>query len=371
MKVVQILPGKVWGGAEQYVLDLGNSLIDRGHDVTFICRNALPVTSRLTDSGTPFTALAFSWAFDRRSIKDLAEIIKDADIIHIHDIMFAPIALLAARRSGSKARIVMTRHDAHRTPVNPFYRRFVRDVDHLIFVSDLARRSWLGANRWFPPEKCSVVINSTPPAPAIPMESLREKFGIDSSTPLLLFCGRIKKTKGCDVMLEALSRLRDRNFALVMIGACNKESFRRRLDEIAQKGGIADRVHYYGFSDRGRLFFPQADIALAPSSGKDACPLSNIEAMQAGVCVITTSNGGQAEYITDHVTGLLVPPADSQALADAIAEVIDDASLRKRLADAGHRYFIAEMTFDKFTDRIEAIYRNESSISSTALHRHI
>lgn len=359
MKVVQIFPGKVWGGAEQYVLDLGTALAERGHDITYLCRNSAAVEARLSDSNIPFTALPFSWAFDRKSIKALAEIIADADVVHIHDIRYAPIAVLARRKTGSKARIVMTRHDAHRTPVNPLLRRYVKEVDSVVFVSDFARRAWLSGNRWFPEEKCTVVLNSTPPASTSnAVENLREKFGIAPATPLLIFCGRIKKTKGCDVMLEALSGLRDRDFALVMIGAFAKKSFRQKLDEIASRGGISDRIHYYGFADHARLFLPQADIAVTPSAGREACPLANLEAMQAATCVVTTTSGGQVEYITDHINGLLVPPADSGALANAMAELLDNPNLRDTLAAEGERYFATKMSFDKFTDRIEEVYRS-------------
>jgi len=359
MKVIQIFPGNVWGGAEQYVLDLGKALASRGHDVSYIARDAEAVTSRLRKDGVTFATLPFRWAMDRASVSGLAEMMKDADIVHIHDMMFAPTAVLARRRSGSGARIVMNRHDAHRTPANIFYRHLIRGVDRIVFVSDLARRSWCGANSWFPAEKCSVILNSTPLMENISVESLREKYAIAPTTPLLMFLGRIKKTKGCDVLVKALSLIRDRDFAMVFIGACRKESFMKRLLAIARQGGIDDRIHYYGFSGHGRHFLAQADVAIAPSAGKEACPLSNIEAMQAGVCVITTTNGGQAEYISDSRNGLLVAPSDPRALADAIVRVLDNPDFRRQLAAAGHDYFLANMTYDKFVDKITETYSGE------------
>lgn len=357
VKIIQIFPGKVWGGAEQYVLDLGRALASRGHEVTYIARDADAVTSRLEKSGIGFTTLPFRWALDMASIRKLAEEMMDADVVHVHDVMFAPLAVLAKHRSRSKARIVMTRHDAHRTPANIFYRPFIKQIHKAIFVSDLARRSWHGANRWFPTEKCSVVLNSIPPYGQRPMESLREKYSIAPSTPLLLFCGRIKKTKGCDVIIKALSLIRDKDFAMVFVGKCAKDSYCRKLHTLAEEGGISDRIHYYGFSEHGRQFFPQADIALAPSAGKDACLLSNIEAMQAGTCVISTDNGGQVEYISSGENGLLVPPSDAASLAEAIATMIDNPPYRERLAKAGQEYFLANMNYTQFVDKILADYR--------------
>lgn len=357
MKIVQIFPGKVWGGAEQYVLDLGQALAARGHEVIFMARNDGKVAARLEKSGISFRPFNFSWARSCKAADAVSAEIKDADVVHVHDVAFAPLAVRARRRSGSKAKIVMTRHDAHSTPVNPLYRSFVKQVDRVIFVSDIARRAWLGGNKWFPTDKCRVVINSVPEPAGIPTESLRDKYNIPASTPLLLFCGRIKKTKGCHVLIEALGKIKDRDFALVMIGAAPKESYIRKLGMLADQAGITERIHYYGFSPVGRDFLPQADIALAPSSGKEACPLTNLEAMQAGICTVASTSGGQVEYIDNGRTGLLVPPGDVDALAEATASLIDNPDKRIRIAAAGRQEFVTNMSYDKFVNRIIEAYQ--------------
>lgn len=357
MKIVQIFPGKIWGGAEQYVLDLGRELATRGHSVTYVSRNSSAVISNLKNEGVECHALPFSWSFDLRTISLLADIIKDADVIHVHTIKFIPITVLAKIRSGSNVRIVMTRHDAHRTPVNLLFRPFFRYLDRIIFVSDLTRRSWCGANRWFPQDKCVVVHNSIPPASNnTDVESLRGKYNIPTSIPLLIFSGRVRKSKGCEVLIDALCRLSDRKFAMVFLGACRPDNYTEKLMKIAEAGGIADKIHFYGFTRQARDLMKQADIGVSPSVFRDPFLLSNIEFQQQGIPIVTTNNGGQPEYVTDGVTGLLVNPKNPEQLAEAIDRLLTDTDLRNRIGRAGLDYFNANLSYDKFTDRIIEVY---------------
>lgn len=360
MKILQVFPGRVWGGAEQFILDMGNTFENAYNEVRYMAYDESAVSSRLGREGISYSVIPSRWAFSSATVDAMASAMEDCDVVHIHDVSFAPAAVRARRKSGSKALIVMHRHDAHRTPANIFYRPYLKQIDRAVFVSDLARRCWHGANKWFPAEKCTVVLNSTPPERVRKVVSLREKYHIAPTTPLLIFCGRVKKTKGVHILLEALSRLADRDFALVIVGKAAKDSYLRKLRRIAERGGIIDRTFYFGYSDQARSFLREADIALAPSVGKESFALTNIEAMMAGACVVTTDNGGQTEYIEDGRTGLLVPPGAPAALADAIRKLLDNPDLRKRIAKAGKEYAEANMTYSNFIDKIMAVYTTKT-----------
>ena len=358
MKVLQIIPGKIWGGAEQYIVDLSRELESRGHKVDFLAHDRPAVTSQLDSRGIPYETLPFSWSLDRHSISRLADILRreQYDVIHVHSTMFVPIVELAKARAGSKARLVMTRHEAHRTKVNIFVRHLFKRLHRIIFVSNLVQRRYRGANGWIPDGMCRVIHNSIPPYPCKEVESLREKYSIPADAPLLMFAGRVKKSKGCTVILKALARITDRKWHMVFVGALKSEKYREQLMDIARKGGFADRVHFYGFTPDARQFMRQADIAIAPSVTLDSCPLTNIEYLQLGKCEVSTNNGGQAEYLENERTALLVNPGDDKALADAIARVVDDKQLRERLARAGKEYFDTQMSYSMFADKVLEAY---------------
>lgn len=356
MNIVQIFPGKIWGGAEQYITDLGTELTARSHNVSYVSRQSEPVVSHLSETGKKCETIPFSWPLDRSAVKKLARLIRNADVVCIHSTKFVPLTVLAKKKASSNARIILTRHEAHRTPANPFFRRYFRQLDQIVFVSEIARSTWMGSNSWFPIEKTCVVHNSIPPYEAIPVESLREKYAIAPDTPLLIFSGRVRESKGCGDIVRALSMLSSKKFAMVFLGACRPKDYSVKLMEKATKEGIADRIHFYGFTSQARNLMGQADIGLSPSIVRDSFLLSNIEFQQQGIPIVTTNNGGQPEYVTDGVTGLLVNPKNPEQLADAIDRLLTDTDLRNRIGRAGLDYFNANLSYDKFTDRIIEVY---------------
>ena len=359
MNIVQVFPGKIWGGAEQYILDLGKALTARGHNVSYLSRNVEAVTGPLHRHGIDVRPLPFSHALDFKTIRELSHIMADADVIHLHDTSFVIPAVIARTRiKGRKPRILLTRHDAHGTIVGPWAIPFFMQLDAIIFVSDFARRGWLRINRWVPAAKCHIILNSIPPSTSFPVENLRDKYSIAPETPLIVYSGRIKKSKGCTAIIEALSQLAELPFAMVFIGSFKNDAYGNELKNLIERYGLSERMHFYGFTDHARLLAAQADIGLAPPIAKDACPLSAIEFLMNGVCEITSTNGGQTEFVTDGETGLIVPPGDVEALASAIRRLIENPCLRKKLAESGKTYFNQEMAYDRFVDKILSVYNS-------------
>lgn len=356
MKILQIIPGKIWGGAEQYIVDLGRGLASRGHEVIYVAHNRPAVTNQLRREGIEFVTMPMRWSLDCKAARTLAGMLGGVDVIHVHNPMFVPIAVRACRQAGSRARIVMTRHDSHRTPVNILLRGLFRRLDTVICVSDFVRRAWHGANTWYPAERCVVLHNSIPPTPPQQVESLRAKYDIAPDVPLLIFSGRVKKSKGCGVLIDALARLADKPWALVFIGACKPSDYDARLTAVAAKAGIADRIHFYGFTKNARDLMRQADIGVAPAVAKDSFPLTNLEFMRNGVCLVSSTSGGQPECIDHGHTGFLVKPGDVESLTQVLRTLLDNPALRKQVAEAGQEYFERNMDFDSFLDRLLHIY---------------
>lgn len=130
-----------------------------------------------------------------------------------------------------------------------------------------------------------------------------------------------------------------------------------KLASAAEKLNIRDRVHFYGFTSHSRDLMKQADIGVVPSVFKDPCPLSNLEFMQQSVCVVTTSSGGQPECMENGKSGIIVPPGDADALTEALRRLITDHRLRDNIAAAGSRHFNDVLSYSRFMNQIESIYR--------------
>lgn len=356
MKIIHIIPGKVWGGAEQYIIDLGEALRNMGHEVFYISRKAEVVTKRL-EGKFDYKEMNFRMPYDPIAVCQLKKEIgvTGADIIHIHDVKFVPMAVMAATLSKKSPKVILTRHIARRSRTNWLSRRFYQHLDAIIFVSELARKLWLEVNGWMPEEKCVVVHNSIPDTPCQPC-SLRKELGIDEFTPIITFTGRVRKSKGCATIVEALGRIKDMNFAMVFIGACKPKDYSAKLLSMADQLGIKEKIFFYGFTDNARGLIAETELGLAPSIVREACPLSPMEYMKYGKCVIATDNGAQPEYIEHGKTGFLMHPSDADKLSAYIMKALIDPAIRNEIGRNAASYFQSRLNYTMFVDKIMYIY---------------
>jgi glycosyltransferase involved in cell wall biosynthesis len=121
-------------------------------------------------------------------------------------------------------------------------------------------------------------------------------------------------------------------------------------------------VHIAGPWPHSRIVeaFRRCAVAVLPSTWPDPCPTTVLEAMAAGRPVITTSTGGMVDMVQDGVSGLLVPPSDTDALAAALRRLIADGGLRDRLG-IGARERVGLFTASSVTSRIEDVYQKVSA----------
>lgn len=148
----------------------------------------------------------------------------------------------------------------------------------------------------------------------------------------ILFVGRLEKWKGVDVLLKAYAQC-THNVCIRIVG---DGSERKKLEKLASELGISDRVTFTGFIPVPQVYreFAEAEIFCGLSKSE---ALGNVffEAQAAGCAIIGTQVGGIPDIIKDGETGLLVPPDDIEAAADALKRLLRDDDLRRRLAQAG------------------------------------
>jgi rhamnosyl/mannosyltransferase len=179
--------------------------------------------------------------------------------------------------------------------------------------------------------------------------------GAPDNTPLLLFVGALRYYKGLNYLLEALPAIP--NAKLAVIGRGPMEHVWKAL---VQQLGISDRVNFVGEIANPDVppYFAACDLFTFPSSERsEAFGLVQLEAQAAGKAIVTTELGTGTSFVTQHnVTGLVVQPRDPAPLAEAINRLLNDASLRRKLGDAGRARMLAEFTQDKMIQRISEVY---------------
>jgi glycosyltransferase involved in cell wall biosynthesis len=167
------------------------------------------------------------------------------------------------------------------------------------------------------------------------------------SEPYLLFVGALGRHKGVHVLLDAYRGLVDPP-PLVVIGASSTEA---SFDYPRGTTVLTDWPHAAVLRAWDRCLF-----GIVPSTWADPFPTVTLEAMAAGKAVVGTSAGGLVDMIDHGVTGLLVPPADAEALRAAMAYLIEEPATRSTMGEAARRK-VRGFTAQAVVPRLEQAYR--------------
>jgi glycosyltransferase involved in cell wall biosynthesis len=177
-----------------------------------------------------------------------------------------------------------------------------------------------------------------PPADSDRRRALRRDFATPADAVVIVQASRIQPWKGHLVHLAALGRLREApRWVCWIVGGAQRRQDARHLTVLKARAaalGIADRVRFCGERDDVPDLLAAADIYCQPNLGAEPFGIVFIEALAAGLPIVTAGLGGAAE-IVDSSCGLSIPPNDPERLAAALRQLIEDAPLRARLAQAG------------------------------------
>jgi lipopolysaccharide/colanic/teichoic acid biosynthesis glycosyltransferase len=298
-------------------------------------------------------------------------------VVNTHSPVAAAVGRLAAWLAGAPA-IVYTVHGFYfHDNMPPRKRRpFValewllgRMTDRFMFVSDEDRRTALRAGIARDAAKCSTIYNGVDLA-AFPVKGparqkaaeMRKRLGIPASAAVVGIVGRVVREKGYlefAEMAQLVSARRSDTYFLVVGGALASDrdgiagEFRRRIEA----AGLRERFRFTGFTDRVADYLHAMDIFTLPSY-REGFPRSVLEAMSCALPVVTTAIRGCREAVVHGETGLIVPPRDGSALAEAVGQLLNSPELAGRLGAAGRAR--AERLYDQrfVQKRFVAVFRS-------------
>lgn len=197
----------------------------------------------------------------------------------------------------------------------------------LIFISRAQRKIF---RKYLPLSCCGVVYNAVPAA-------WLEHPVFSSPRPVVLYAGRLETTKGAGELLSAWREVKRQvaEARLLMAGGGEEERFRR----MARRWGLERSVVFRGVVAFGKLraLYDDAAVVVQPSLWEEPFGRTAAEAAARGKPVVAAKSGGLAEIVRHGRTGLVVPRADSRALAGGIVELLRDEALRRRMGVAAHR----------------------------------
>ncbi|MEN3541011.1 glycosyltransferase family 4 protein [Microbispora sp. ZYX-F-249] len=294
----------------------------------------------------------------------LPRLAEGADLVHAHlgeDLAVVPLALRAA--GHARVPFVLTVHcsPGHtllgRTPRalllrhlgGALERRGTARADAVIVLTPRMRDVLAGGG--VPQGRVHVIPSGIAPAFVRPTgpHPLLDRV----PAPRVLYVGRLHEQKGVDVLLRALALPADPPVELLVVGDGPRA---RELWELAERLGVAARVHMCGFVPHEEIpaLLGGADPLVLPSRYEELGTVL-VEAMHAGNPIVATRVGGIPDLVEDGVTGLLVPPGRPEPLAAAIRRLLDDPAKAKEMA-ADARRRVAELRWDRLVHRVHAVY---------------
>ncbi len=201
---------------------------------------------------------------------------------------------------------------------------------------------------------------------ALDSEAARARFRGEhglGNLPVVGCIGRIKFVrKGQEVLVEAAKRIKDSGFQAkyLIVGstAPGYEDHLVRLRELIQRLGLQEDVILAGELSDVRAAYAAMDIFVLPSAQPEPFGGVVLEAMALKLPVIATAIGGSIEQVEDGVTGYLIPPADSAAMADRVKRLLEDPELRVRMGHAGRERLARRFSIGEMLNRIEGVYRD-------------
>lgn len=360
VSVLHILAPAPFGGLESIVQTMVAGQIAEGDDVQVAAvveegRDEHPFLTAMREKNLPVIPVRSTgrryWE-ERAAIGSILERVK-ADIVHTHgyrpDVLDAPVA----RRK--RLPTVTTVHGfTGGGRKNRLYewlqRKAFSEFSAVVAVSAKLRDELL--ERGLSEETVHLVRNAWEPSRAfVSRKQARTQLGIPADAEVMAWVGRMSPEKAPDIMVRAFARTRRQGLCLSMVGS---GALKRKCEELAGSLGVAEKCQWHGVvPDVGRLF--KAFDAVVITSWTEGTPIVLLEAMAAGVPIVTTSVGGIPDVVSAR-EATLVPPGDIGGLADGMETAVSDEAAARARATAARQRLEEDFAVEPWVRRYREIY---------------
>lgn len=346
----------VRGGIEHHLETLATGQAARGHEVEVVVAATGPATTTSIEDGVRVIRTARLGTL--RSTPISPQLIatarrRPADIVHLH-FPHPPGELSWLLRRFEPPAVISYHADIVRQKV---LARVLRSMTRAVF-SHAARiivssPVMISRSREISrvSDRVRVIPMGIPEPPDIPPDdpellSIQARIG----SPRILFVGCLRHYKGVRHLIDALVEV-DANLVIAGDGP-----LRGDLETLAAASGLADRILFLGEVEDATLWrlYKAAEVFVLPSDSRaESYGLVLVEAMAMGVPVVSTEVGTSTSWVNRHgETGLVVPPAEPAALADAVRRLLNDEELRSKMGQAARHRARTELLADTMIDRV-------------------
>lgn len=359
MRVLHIINGEHYAGAERVQDLLAIKLNDLGYEIGFACIKPGEFPQRRMAKLARLHCVPMSSRLDLWAAFRLARIVKENQyrLIHTHTARSALVGRIVSFVSG-----VPMVHHVHsptardteswiRNILNTASQKFsLLGTKYLIAVSDSLAKYMQECGLGEKPIK--VIPNGVPSRPQL---TSKERPQTDWAIGCIAL---FRPRKGLEILLEALAQLHAEDFrvTLLAVGGFETPEYEDFIKRRSVQLGVESKIVWAGFREDVNAELAKMDLFVLPSLFGEGMPMVILEAMAMGVPVLASAVEGVPEVLEHNLSGLLVPPGDPDALADAIANLIQGKSDWGALREAAYRAQVERYSDETMAAAVAQIY---------------
>lgn len=354
LNVLQIVSGHEINGAVVYCKLLTQQLAARGHRVWLACRPDSWLTHQDLDCEIIETQMGRS----RRQLKEIATLVREHQIDVVHTHMSRAHAFGTLLKLLVSVPVIKTAHS------RSFQLHW--QINDCVIANSLATADYHRKTNRIPKQKIETIhcfIDSEKSSQVTPKSKriVRRQLRWNNEEYLLGIVGQVIVRKGHRYLLEALPRLVQEipNLRLVIVGRFHRDqTYVKQLRRYLNANQLHRVTKWIGIRENVPDFLAAMDVCVVPSL-EEPLGLVAIESQSVGTPVVASETGGLSEVVKHETTGLLVPPRDSDAIADAVLRIHQDEALKRKLIYRGKKQYEEKFSTEQLVRQIEDVYQRQ------------
>ncbi len=343
-----------FGGGEKWMTKAARGLMDNGHKVWIASKKNAEILKRAEQRGVPTEVIGIYTDFSPLKTRQVARFLKSRQI----DVMVCNlnkdvrVAGLGARLAGDT--VVIARHGVQLIGNEWKHKITLTNLTDGMVTNTKSIKETYESFGWFPENHIRVIYNGIEDKSAV---TAHDFSGDYPGKKVLLAAGRLSGQKGFEYLIDAAALMRQKreDFVVLIAGKGREEA---ALKQRIAVNNLQEVVHLLGFREDTESLTKGADLFVL-SSLYEGMPNVVMEAMAVGKAVVATDVNGVRELMLDGESGLIVPPKDSAALAEAILKILDDPQTLKKMGRAGLEHVRAHFTIPGMVKKLEEFFREK------------
>jgi len=362
IKILQVIHGMHYGGAENVVFNIIKKINTDKFDVSICCVNFIgDIGEVLNEEGFKIHVLesGIGVVNTLNAVKDII-FTNNIDVVHTHGIpAFLAVAPLCVFQKNIKW--MHTYHFGNYPHIAKKYlyaqKILSRFAKQLVAVSESQKRAvlkYLSVKE----NKLTVVFNGVSNNPCLgnqeERDSYRSEFGYTNDDFVVASIVVLGKQKGITYLIQSVDAIvkKNSNVKILIVGGGPLEE---ELKDQASKLAFSESIKFTGWRKDISEIMNAIDLFVLPSLW-EGLPMVLLEAMSSRLPVVVTDIADNANVVNNGEAGILVPPKDPDALADSILKVANDESYAKQLADNAYHRYNSQYAVEKMISNYENIY---------------